>query len=334
MQASTLDSIDSNKPRYIYEAKNQYIIYVSSSRFLNGFYYKTDYPYHFKPSVPINLGLGFSYRMLYAEVSFMSFYTNKNIAFKPRNIGLQAIVYTKRLGIDFLYHYNNGYYLDKNSKVEVQKLIKHPISDTLRITSNRLSLNLITLLGKNKYALNRSLAHLKFDNRKSFTWLINTSFSRYHINNEQRPIPLDTLVAHSNYLYIKNATIYSLAPMFGLGLHYVWKERVYFGILPAVGPSFQLATTNSNVKNDDTNFHLGYKFICRIGVGYHTKRWVFSSNLIFDSELYKLSSNTYILNGLGKFSFRIGYKINKKNKSKIDDVMDSLEHMENSLFKQ
>jgi hypothetical protein len=322
-----------NKSNYFTKSKQQFTFYISVSRFLNGFYYNTDYPYHFKPSVPINLGVGFSYRILYVEVSFMSFYLNKNVSFKPRNIGMQAIVYTKRFGIDFLYHFNNGYFLDQNSKEQVLKLTNQYPSDSLRIASNRFSLNLITILGKNKYALNRSLAHLQFDNKKSFSWLINTSFSRYFINNEQLPLPIDTLITHSNYLYIKKATIFSISPMFGFGLHYVWKGRFYLGILPAIGPSFQFATTHSNQNDQNSDFHLGYKFIGRIGMGYHTQRWVFSSNIIIDSELYNLGSNTYIINGLGRLTFRIGYKINRKKQSKVDDIMNSIEHMENTILK-
>jgi hypothetical protein len=320
------------KINYFNKSKKQYTFYFAISRFLNGFYYQTDYPYHFKPSVPINLGLGFSYRILYVEVSFMSFFINKNVSFKPRNIGMQAIVYTKRLGIDFIYHFNDGYFLDKNSKEQVIKLTKQIPSDSIRIASNRFSLNLITVLGKN-YALNRSLAHLQFDNKKTFSWLLNTSFSRFYINNEQRPLPIDTLITHSDYLYIKKATIYSLAPMIGFGLHYVWKGNFYFGILPAIGPSFQFASTQSNQNAQNSDFHLGYKCIARVGMGYHTQRWVFSSNLIIDSELYNLGSDTYILNGLGRLTFRVGYKINKKSKNKIDDVMNSVEHLESMIIK-
>lgn len=107
----------------------------------------------------------------------------------------------------------------------------------------------------------------------------------------------------------RGGSFYSISIMPGYGFTWIINKRFYFGVIPAIGPSFQFKSMTFEDEHEN-KFAISYRVLAKVGAGFHAKRWTAGLSVLYDNELYHLASETNIFNNNGKVILKVGYKIN------------------------
>ena len=327
------DSMYTKRENYVISARDKLTIFIFSTRYLNGkLFTNPGINNYYYPITPLNIGLGFSHKWLAVNIAILSPKIGKNNyddqQAKYQNFNLQALAYTPKYGMDVLYSQNKGYFLGNyNGYIDVAGAPdKTPYFD---MKTNRFTINLLRVFNPIRYSMNATMIGGEMQKNSASSFIINSSFSLSKFKMSDS-IPQFLLDQMNQEAIFKGGTFYSISIMPGYGFTWIINKRFYFGVIPAVGPSFQFKSMTFEDEHEN-KFAVSYRIIAKAGAGFHAKRWTAGISVLYDNEMYHLASKTNIFNNNGKVILKVGYKISvpkwgKGVSKKMSTLQNKFEH--------
>ena len=322
--------------QYIARDRRSFTLFIFLSKYNNGIMYRSKDAKEllYQPITPLNIGLGFTHKLITIGVSVVSPYLSPSLYGEVKSTTFQITAYGKRFGAEIFYYGNTGYRLTNNSEF-LQSFNNYTAADIEypNLGMIKTGANILWVAHPEKYSLKASTNLMERQKRNAQSFLVNMTFTYMSTQNgDSSFVSAPFMPDYAGNTILTKGYFFTFAPTPGYGMNWRIRKNFFYDLSLSFGPAIQY----QNYFDEDvyhSRIALSYMGIIRTSLGYHGKKWVTSISWLGEVENYPLNKNTSLLNHVGKFQFRIGYKFGvpkwaRSYSDKLDDIEDELErHM-------
>lgn len=224
---------------------------------------------HYRPNTPLNLGLGFNYRVLGINIGFSPGFLNDTRKYGQTGfLDLQTHLYGRKLSIDLAYLHYRGFYAQNGpftgndpSFIDVRPDIRF----------HHFGFSAQYLLNGERFSLRAAFLQNEAQLRSAGSFILGGGFSFFGVGADSSLLPKGPQVNYFDDLNIVRSTVLSGLIQAGYGYSYVFAEHFFLTLATTAGLGINYSILKEDKTHRTASWGTDVVASLRAGLGYNSR---------------------------------------------------------------